>query len=51
MGDTKPMSRVGAMGELRKRLKKRFGTEGIEIPFPHSEVYFGNAVPKDGDVA
>ena len=51
MGDTKPMSRVGAMGELKKRLKKRFDTEGIEIPFPHSVVYFGNAVPKDGDAA
>lgn len=51
MGDTKPMSRVGAMGELRKRLKKRFDAEGIEIPFPHSVVYFGNAMPKDGDAA
>lgn len=51
MGDTKPMSRVGAMGELKKRLKKRFDAEGIEIPFPHSVVYFGNAVPDKTDAA
>lgn len=51
MGDTKPMSRVGAMGELKKRLKKRFDTEGIEIPWPHTVVYFGNAAPKDGSAA
>jgi small-conductance mechanosensitive channel len=51
MGDTKPMSRVGAMGELKKRLKKRFDSEGIEIPWPHTVVYFGNAAPKDGNVA
>lgn len=51
MGDTKPMSRVGAMGELRKRLKKRLDTEGIEIPFPQSVVHFGNALPKKGDAA
>lgn len=51
MGDTKPMSRVGAMGELRKRLKKRLDAEGIEIPFPQTVVHFGNAMPKDGDAA
>lgn len=51
MGDTKPMSRVGAMGELRKRLKKRLDTEGIEIPFPQTVVHFGNSIPKPGDVA
>jgi small conductance mechanosensitive channel len=51
MGDTKPMSRVGAMGELKKRLKKRFDSEGIEIPFPHSVVYFGNAMPDKTDAA
>lgn len=51
MGDTKPMSRVGAMGELRKRLKKRLDAEGIEIPFPHTTLYFGNAMPNEGDAA
>lgn len=43
LGDTKPMSRVALMGELRKRLKARFDQEGIEIPWPHTKVYFGNA--------
>ncbi len=51
MGDTKPMSRVGAMGELRKRLKKRLDAEGIEIPFPQTVVHFGNAMPKDDSAA
>lgn len=51
MGDTKPMSRIGAMGELRKRLKKRLDAEEIEIPFPQTVVHFGNGLPKDGDVA
>jgi small-conductance mechanosensitive channel len=51
MGDTKPMSRVGALGELKKPLKKRFESEGIEIPWPHTVVYFGNAATKDGNVA
>lgn len=45
MGDTKPMSRVGAMGELRKRLKNRLDAEGIEIPFPQTVVHFGNSIP------
>ncbi len=46
MGDTKPMSRVGAMGELRKRLKTRLDVEGIDIPFPQTVVHFGNSIPK-----
>ena len=32
----------GLAGELRKRLKNRFDEEGIEIPWPHTKVYFGN---------
>ncbi len=45
MGDTKPMSRVGAMGELRKRLKNRLDAEGIDIPFPQTVVHFANSIP------
>jgi small conductance mechanosensitive channel len=30
------------MGEMRKRLKDAFDKEGIEIPWPHMKVYFGN---------
>lgn len=43
MGDTKPAKQWAIMGELRLRLKDTFDTEGIEIPWPHTKVYFGNA--------
>ncbi len=43
VGDTRPMEQWNVMGELRKRLKKAFDTEGIEIPWPHTKVYFGNS--------
>ncbi|MFQ6019388.1 MAG: mechanosensitive ion channel family protein, partial [Dehalococcoidia bacterium] len=35
VGDTKPIKQWEVMGELRKRLKRAFDEEGIEIPFPH----------------
>lgn len=35
VGDTQPLRQWDVMGELRKRIKKRFDQEGIEIPFPH----------------
>lgn len=41
LGETKPIQQWGIMGELRKRLKKVFDEEGIEIPWPHTKVYFG----------
>ena len=43
MGETKPMRQWDVMGELRLRLKKAFDGEGIDIPYPHTKVYFGNA--------
>jgi small conductance mechanosensitive channel len=43
MGDTKPAKQWAIMGELRLRLKDTFDSEGIEIPWPHTKVYFGNA--------
>jgi small-conductance mechanosensitive channel len=43
LGDTKPITQWALMGELRKRLKERFDEEGIEIPWPHTKVYFGNS--------
>lgn len=46
MGDTKPGQQWALMGELRKRIKIRFDEEGIEIPWPHTMVYFGNAKPQ-----
>jgi len=43
LGDTKPAKQWAIMGELRLRLKDAFDREGIEIPWPHTKVYFGNA--------
>ena len=34
LGDTKPLKQWEISGELRKRIKIAFDTEGIEIPFP-----------------
>ncbi|MCK5577636.1 MAG: mechanosensitive ion channel family protein [Dehalococcoidales bacterium] len=41
LGDTHPMKQWEVTGELRKRLKKAFDDEGIEIPWPHVKVYYG----------
>lgn len=43
VGETKPGKQWALMGELRLRLKDTFDAEGIEIPWPHTKVYFGNA--------
>jgi len=43
LGDVKPIQQWAVMGELRLRLKRAFDAEGIEIPWPHTKVYFGNA--------
>jgi len=50
LGDTKPMRQWALTGELRKRLKERFDVEGIEIPWPHTKVFFGNAPVGDGSL-
>lgn len=42
LGETKPIRQWDVMGQLRLRLKKAFDKEGIEIPWPHTKVYFGN---------
>jgi len=46
LGDTKPVKQWAVMGELRLRLKKAFDEEGIEIPWPHTKVYFGDFPPE-----
>ena len=46
MGDTKPSRHWDVMGELRLRIKRTFDEEGIEIPWPHTKVYFGNSLPR-----
>jgi len=49
LGDTKPIRQWALMGELRKRIKDRFDQEGIEIPWPHIKLYFGNTLRSDGN--
>jgi len=48
LGETKPLKQWDVAGELRKRIKKAFDEEGIEIPWPHVKLYFGGAVPPTG---
>lgn len=45
LSDTKPLKQWDVAGELRKRVKKAFDEENIEIPWPHTKVYFGNSIP------
>ena len=42
LGETKPLMQWDVTGELRKRVKKAFDREGIEIPWPHVKLYFGD---------
>ena len=46
LGEVQPLQQWNIMGQLRLRIKKAFDDEGIEIPWPHTKVYFGN---KPGD--
>jgi len=46
VGDVKPLEQWNVMGQLRLRIKREFDKLGIEIPWPHTKVYFGN---KPGD--
>jgi small conductance mechanosensitive channel len=45
MGETRPSRQWEVSGELRLRIKKAFDKEGIDIPYPHTKVIFGNAPP------
>lgn len=40
---TLPNQQWGIGREMNKRIKKRFDELGIEIPFPHQTIYFGEA--------
>jgi small-conductance mechanosensitive channel len=40
---TKPIEQWNVGREYRRRLKKAFDAEGIEIPFPHRSLYVGEA--------
>jgi small-conductance mechanosensitive channel len=48
LGDVKPLAQWDVMGELRLRLKKAFDKEGIEIPWPHLKLYFGESPADSG---
>jgi small-conductance mechanosensitive channel len=41
MATTVPLKQWDIARELRRRLKRRFDAEGIEIPFPHRTFYWG----------
>lgn len=41
MFKTLPLKQWDTAREYRRRIKKRFDAEGIEIPFPHRTVYWG----------
>ncbi|MFC1870220.1 mechanosensitive ion channel domain-containing protein [Chloroflexota bacterium] len=41
LGETKPLMQWEVTGELRKRIKKAFDDAGIEIPWPHVKLYYG----------
>lgn len=41
---TKPIQQWTVGREYRKRLKKAFDQNGIEIPFPHTTVYWGEKI-------
>lgn len=41
---TKPIEQWSVGREYRKRLKKAFDQQGIEIPFPHTTIYWGERI-------
>ena len=50
LGMTRPLKNFEVKLELMYRIKKRFDEEGIEMPFPHMTVYWGEgAHPARGD--
>jgi len=42
---TEPIKQWRVGRELRRRIKKAFDARGIEIPFPHLTLYFGEPKP------
>jgi len=48
VGETQPIKQWDVMGELRRRIKKAFDAEGIEIPWPHVKLYFGQSQAEGG---
>jgi moderate conductance mechanosensitive channel len=49
MATTLPLKQWDVARELRRRIKRRFDDEGIEIPFPHRTLFWGEAqMPGNG---
>jgi small-conductance mechanosensitive channel len=44
LGETLPIYQWEVAGEFRRRIKRAFDDQGIEIPFPHLTVYWGAGV-------
>ena len=49
VGETEPIKQWDVMGEYRRRIKRVFDKEGIEIPWPHVKLYYGEARPTSDD--
>ncbi len=45
VGETEPIKQWDIMGEYRRRIKRVFDEEGIEIPWPHVKLYLGDSMP------
>ena len=45
VGETEVGQHWNVMGEYRRRIKRVFDEEGIEIPWPHVKLYYGQAKP------
>ena len=45
VGETEPIKQWDIMGEYRRRIKRVFDEEGIEIPWPHVKLYLGDSIP------
>jgi small conductance mechanosensitive channel len=45
MSKTLPLKQWEVARELRRRLKRRFDAEGIEIPFPQRTVHWSERQP------
>lgn len=48
MATTMPLAQWDVARELRRRIKRRFDEEGIEIPFPHQTLFWGGGQKPSG---
>jgi small conductance mechanosensitive channel len=49
VGETQPIKQWDVTAEYRRRIKKVFDEQGIEIPWPHTKVYFGEPLKRSID--